>query len=417
MSITSINIIAGSLSINYTPPSSLVVSNKKSLTLLYSENCPYCRKFLPIWEQSKELYGDQYEFVFVDCDKTPDVSSKYEFRGLPTMILTNGAKELDRTVGHQPFETFESFIQKDKNKQKVIDKEVTIDKEVSIDNIQTLEQTNYKLLLMYTDTCSFCKKFMPVVDVFETIFSIPIEKVSCINNGDTCRKHNIKGVPTLILYDGNDILDTTSGYMNLEKMISFVKSSIIDIHTFKIEKIDDDVVLHKKKDVIAYINPSCPYCKKLEPVWEESVEKYSNYFNFENVNCSTNPKKCGAIQGVPSIDIVENDKTIDQQVGFSPFGNFKQKLEKHFTKYTLSIIINQYCDFSTKMTEHFNTLKDKYPDIFEYEIIDNTFEDNFSLDFFIDTYPSVYLHDSTNIIRKSVGYLEEDEFKRWILFE
>jgi hypothetical protein len=33
------------------------------------------------------------------------------------------------------------------------------------------------------------------------------------------------------------------------------------------------------------------------------------------------------------------------------------------------------------------------------------------------TYPYVYLHDSTNVIRKSVGYLEEDEFKLWILFE
>ena len=142
MRITSININDGSLSINYTPPSSLVVSNKNSLTLLYSENCPYCRKFLPIWEQSKELYGDQYEFVFVDCDKTPDVSSKYTFRGLPTMILANGTKELDRTVGHQSFETFESFIQKDKNKQKVIVLTSLLKKNIFYENLTHNTRSN-----------------------------------------------------------------------------------------------------------------------------------------------------------------------------------------------------------------------------------------------------------------------------------
>ena len=413
MNITSININKNIFSITYGSSDSLIISNKKSLTLLYSENCPFCRKFLPIWEQSKELYGDQYEFVFVDCNKTPEVSSKYDFRGLPTMILNNNNNELDRTVGYQPFETFESFILKHNDNTNIINKEL-IGEDSNV--VEDSNVDNYKLLLMYTDTCHFCKQFMSVIEVFETMFTLPIEKVSCIDNGNICRKHNIKGVPTLILYDGDDILDTNSGFMNLEKMITFIKSSIIDIHTFKIERIDNNIV-HDKKNIISYTNPSCPFCKKLEPIWNETIEKYSNYFNFENINCSTNPNKCSEIQGVPRIDILENDKTLDNHVGFLPFEDFKQKLEKYFNKYTISIIINQFCDFSTKMIEHFNAFKDKYPDIFNYEIIDNTFEDNFSLDFFVDTYPSIYIHDKKNIIRKNIGYLEEDEFKEWILFK
>ena len=271
---------------------------------------------------------------------------------------------------------------------------------------------------MYTDSCPFCKKFIPIIELFESMFSIPVEKVSCIENGDVCRKHNIMGVPTLILYNNDDILDTTSGYMNIEKLISFVKSSILDISLFKIEKQENELpIASNKKDVVAYINPSCPYCKKLEPIWQKCIDRYSNYFNFENVNCSTNPKKCGQIQGVPTIHFMENDKTIDEQVGYSPFETFKTKLEKHFTKFTLSIVVNKYCDFSNKMIEHLHSIKEEYSDVFEYEIIDNTFDDNFKLDFFIDTYPAVYLHDTENIIRKSIGYLEEEEFKKWLLFE
>ena len=415
MNITSININEGSLSIHYSPPNSLIVNNKKSLTLLYSENCPYCRKFLPIWEQSKKLYGDQYEFILVDCNKTPDVNSKYDFRGLPTMILNNSNdKELDRTVGYQPFETFESFILKN-NPPHVINNNLI---ENSIPNDNKPEDDNYKLLLLYTDSCPFCKKFMPIIEEFESMFSIPIEKVSCIENGDVCRKHNIKGVPSLILYQNDDILDTASGYMNIEKLISFVKSSILDISLFKIEKQEHEIHSDStKKDVIAYINPSCPYCKKLEPIWQKSVDRYSNYFNFENVNCSTNPKKCEQIQGVPTIHFTENDKIIDKQVGFSPFEVFKEKLEKHFTKYTLSIVVNKYCDFSNKMIENLYSFKKEYSDVFDYEVIDNTFDDNFKLDFFIDTYPAIYLHDNKNIIRKNIGYLDNNEFKKWLLYE
>lgn len=395
MKITGINIIDNILKISH---------SEESLTLLYSENCPYCRKFLPIWEESKQKYNNQYKFNFVDCDKSDDVSNKYNFRGLPTIIKYQNDKEIDRTEGYQPYENFKLFL----------DKIYKINKET--EKIKT--ENKYKLLFLYSESCGFCTKFIPIVNEFQTMFKLPIERVSCLSNGDVCKKHNIKGVPSLILYDGDSIINNTAGFMNLENMISFIKSSILDLSYYRIDndKKEDKNIITKKK-IVSYINPSCPFCKKFEPVWTEAKEKYSNYFLFENINCSNNRIMCKNIQGVPTTNIMENDNMIDQQIGFIPFDNFRQKLEKHFKKYTISIIINQYCDFSKKMLEHFNKFKNKYENILNYVIIDNTFENKFKLDFFIDTYPVVYIHTEKDIIRKNIGYFDYDEFKNWILFE
>ena len=259
---------------------------------------------------------------------------------------------------------------------------------------------------------------MKVINDFESMFSIPIERIPCLYNDDICIKNNIKIIPSLILYDGDTIINNISGFFNSENMISLVKSSLLDLNLYKInlDKNDNENIITKKK-IISYINPLCPFCKKLDTVLDEAKEKYSNYFLFEYIDCSNNIIMCKNIQGVPSINIMENNNIIDQQIGFIPFDNFKQKLEKHFKKYTISIIINQYCNFSKKMIEHFNSFKEEYSDVFDYEIVDNTFDDNFRLDLFIDTYPSIYLHDKENIIRKTIGYLEKDEFKKWLLFE
>jgi thiol-disulfide isomerase/thioredoxin len=381
MNITSINIKNGNLSINY-------IQHTDKLTLLYSENCPYCRKFLPIWEQTNNVYNNKFYFEIIDCDKTPELSNKYQFRGLPTVFRQNADGEIDSTEGYQPFETFKSFITK------------------------YLNQSNYKLLLLYTDSCPYCKKFIPVMDEFETLYNIPVEKVSCSSNSEMYRKHNISGVPSIVIYNDDVIINTINGYMDLIKLISSIKKSIIDLQSYKkdVAKENKNTLTKKKEDVIVYINPSCPYCKKIEPVWKEAKEKYSNYFSFESINCSVNKSKCNGIQGVPTIKIVN-----DNIVGYTSFNDFKNKLEKYFNKYTLTIIINTYCDFSKKMTEVFKEFEQHYPDIFNYEIIDNTFDNNFKLDLFIDNYPATYLHDNSNIIKQNVGYYDYNEYKKWVL--
>jgi thioredoxin-like negative regulator of GroEL len=393
MTITSINVANNHLNINYT-------TNDK-VFLLYSEKCPYCRKFLPVWDKSINLYSNKFDFELIDCDKTPDVSNKYEFRGLPTVIRQQSDNEIDRTEGYQEFSSFDSFLNKNMD-------------------IIVNEEDNYSLLLLYTESCPFCVKFLPILEKFEKLYNIPIKRTSCTSHGDICKKHTISGVPTLIIYNNDNIIDTGSGFMDFDKLISFVKSSIIDLDTYKSDTADDtdETVLVKKQNIIAYFNPACHFCKKFEPVWNKSKEQYSIYFNFENVNCSTNKQRCNSIQGVPSIDILDTDNNIiDKQVGYTDYDNFIQKIEKYITKYTLTIIINQYCDFSKKMIDVFNEFKKNYPNILTYEVLDNTFENNFKLDFFIDSYPIIYLHNTKEVIKKEVGYKTYIDFKNWILFE
>ena len=56
----------------------------------------------PILKQVKEELGDNIKIIKIDVDKNQSIASKYQVRGVPTMLLFKNKKQLWRQSGVLP---------------------------------------------------------------------------------------------------------------------------------------------------------------------------------------------------------------------------------------------------------------------------------------------------------------------------
>lgn len=85
------------------------ISKGRVVVDFYADWCGPCRKLVPIIQQlSKEMSGS-VTFVKVNIEEAPSVSSKYKVSSLPTLILFNNGKEVNRRVGGCDEKTLRNF--------------------------------------------------------------------------------------------------------------------------------------------------------------------------------------------------------------------------------------------------------------------------------------------------------------------
>lgn len=68
----------------------------------YADWCGPCKMLVPILKQVKEELGDTIKIVKIDVDKNQSIASKYQVRGVPTMLLFKNNKQLWRQSGVLP---------------------------------------------------------------------------------------------------------------------------------------------------------------------------------------------------------------------------------------------------------------------------------------------------------------------------
>ena len=61
--------------------------------------CGPCKMLSPILREVKDSLGDTVSIIKIDVDKNQQISSKYQVRGVPTMILFQNGKQLWRQSG------------------------------------------------------------------------------------------------------------------------------------------------------------------------------------------------------------------------------------------------------------------------------------------------------------------------------
>ena len=77
----------------------IINSEKPVLIDFFATWCGPCKMLAPILKEVKDKLGDRISIIKIDVDKNQQIASKYQVRGVPTMILYQEGKQLWRQSG------------------------------------------------------------------------------------------------------------------------------------------------------------------------------------------------------------------------------------------------------------------------------------------------------------------------------
>ncbi|MDP6349713.1 MAG: thioredoxin [Chloroflexota bacterium] len=68
----------------------------------WAEWCAPCKMMAPVFEKLADEFEGQLTFAKVDVDTNQGSAGQFEIRGIPTLLVFDGGKEVDRIVGFAP---------------------------------------------------------------------------------------------------------------------------------------------------------------------------------------------------------------------------------------------------------------------------------------------------------------------------
>jgi len=87
-------------------------SEKPVLVDFWAEWCGPCRMIAPTIEAVADDFGDSASVVKLNVDDSPATASAYGIKGIPTLIVFKGGKEVERVVGAAGKQAISRIIEK-----------------------------------------------------------------------------------------------------------------------------------------------------------------------------------------------------------------------------------------------------------------------------------------------------------------
>ena len=82
--------------------SELINGEQPILVDFYATWCGPCQTLQPILKETAEKLGDKAKIIKIDVDKNPVAASRFQVRGVPTLILFKKGKPIWRQSGVIP---------------------------------------------------------------------------------------------------------------------------------------------------------------------------------------------------------------------------------------------------------------------------------------------------------------------------
>ncbi|MEY8215665.1 MAG: thioredoxin TrxA, partial [Colwellia sp.] len=87
-----------------------------------------------------------------------------------------------------------------------------------------LQASGLVLVDFWAEWCGPCKMIAPVLDEIATEYEgkVTVGKLNIDQNADTPPKYGVRGIPTLLLFKGGEIVDTKVGALSKTQLKEFL---------------------------------------------------------------------------------------------------------------------------------------------------------------------------------------------------
>jgi len=90
--------------------SEVLKSDKPVFVDFWAEWCGPCRMVGPVVEQIAQSHSDKIKVVKLNVDENQEIAMKYSIQSIPSLLIFNKGKEVGRTIGAAPKDTYLKFI-------------------------------------------------------------------------------------------------------------------------------------------------------------------------------------------------------------------------------------------------------------------------------------------------------------------
>ncbi|CAH1773728.1 unnamed protein product, partial [Owenia fusiformis] len=213
----------------------------------YAPWCGHCKTLAPVWDQLAETFEhvEDVTIAKVDCTQHGSVCQGQGVRGYPTLIFFQNGQMKEKFGGPRNHEELKRFVSKMKEagEQQEQATEGKIPEPVerndepqpqvkvlTSDNFDDSVSSGLSFVKFYAPWCGHCKRLAPTWDELSKKFSnnnnVNVAKVDCTEHKQLCKKYDVGGYPTLLLFKAGVKIDEYHGSRDLEALDTFVRDNL-----------------------------------------------------------------------------------------------------------------------------------------------------------------------------------------------
>lgn len=189
--------------------------------------CGHCKNMAETWKNLAG-YSSEVQIAEVDCITEKKTCGTHEIKGFPTLLFFKDGKKVDSYQGDRKMESFKNYIDQtignvkkseDSQRGSVLDIDA-----VNFD--ETFKKKGLLFVKFFAPWCGHCKNMAAAWSMlaksYAPVDEVTIAEVDCTKVYEICKKFDVNGYPTIILFKDGEKVEDYAKPRKLENFIEFL---------------------------------------------------------------------------------------------------------------------------------------------------------------------------------------------------